>query len=218
MPATRSYADERRIYPEAYAMYYTDEETRFIIKKLCRRYGLTYHWIRITFTNRHGACGGRNIMRFPHDPSIAFTLHEFVHCGMFSGWNVGKSERGHGIVFEGCVRLLHDYARTRGYWKDEIATRRATQAAAKRRQAERRQAREAAAAPARAAAAIVKAESDKVNSDPVVIRQKKIDAHESAIKKMKTRVKRIETAMKKRRLSISRLKVYQRKAKEGPKS
>ena len=133
------YNDERRIFAEAYGIRLTDEEAKKILKKLNTHYSkemkknYPFQYIpllpaRIKFRGHRGSGNYYNgRITLSHNPSMGLLLHEFAHYakdrGIFKHLYTNIPNRGtahHGLHFDICLTRIHDYAKSKGYWKSKM--------------------------------------------------------------------------------------------------
>ena len=130
------YREERNTYREAYDICLTNEEAIFISKKICRHYKTSMP--RVTFYGHRdsgsmSSWGGN--MRLSNTPSMGLIIHELGHmikgCAEMRKIIKNVSHKGtshHGLRFQVCIWNIHNWAKKKGYWQEEIQRRRDRQA------------------------------------------------------------------------------------------
>jgi hypothetical protein len=70
-------------------------------------------------------------MRLSNNPSIGLIIHELGHdlktCSEMKkiiGKVSNKGTSHHGLIFQACIWNIHDWAKKKGYWQEEIQRRR----------------------------------------------------------------------------------------------
>lgn len=143
--ATRNYyRDEERVYRYSYAMEIPDADVEYVVRKLTiyfnkykkknagpRAQPFVLPHIRFYGHRQSGSAGGwKNEIRLSHRPSMGLIIHEFAHLTHSKGVfrevlkkHVNKGTSHHGSHFEICLRRVHEYAKSRGYWEQVVKNR-----------------------------------------------------------------------------------------------
>jgi hypothetical protein len=128
------YRHERDTYREAYDLYLSNEEVPLIVKKICRHYKAGVPKIRF-HGNRDSGSMGWGKMRLSNNPSLGLIIHELGHalksCPEMQKILRKVSHKGtshHGLRFQTCIWNIHNWAKSVGYWQDQLQKRRNKQA------------------------------------------------------------------------------------------
>jgi len=125
------YREERNTYRQAYDLYLTNEEAVLIVKKICRHYkSAGFPDIKFWGTRDSGSMGYGQL-RISNNPSIGLIIHELGHA-LKSSSEMQKiirkvSHKGtshHGLRFQACIWNIHDWAKKKGYWQEELNKKR----------------------------------------------------------------------------------------------
>lgn len=112
------YAEERKLYPEAYSRKLTTTETKIIFDKICRHYKLK--WISLSFNGRRrGGIAGSGYIQLCYDPCFGLLCHEIAHI-------IDKRKRNKSKHDKKLMRLLGrviNYCKKRNWWQEELTRR-----------------------------------------------------------------------------------------------
>jgi hypothetical protein len=128
------YADERKRYSEAYELMLGEVQAEKILKKLNNHYrkemskrGFGYKPAYLVFRGwRDGGCHSGTRIRVSHNPSIGLLLHEFAHhahhraifAHIYGNDKIpNQGTDHHGLHFDICLNHIHEYAKSKGYWR-----------------------------------------------------------------------------------------------------
>ncbi len=125
------YRHERDTYRTAYDIRLKDEEVSGILKKLCKHYGGSGVFKIKFYGTRDSGSAGYGNLRLSHEPSMGLLIHEFGHLAKsLPGMQVilkNVSHKGtshHGLRFQTCISRIHDWAKNKNYWQDELMKKR----------------------------------------------------------------------------------------------
>lgn len=125
------YREERKSYNEAYNYFLTNDEALLIIKKICRHYKSSGIPNIKFWGNRDSGSMGYGQLRISNNPSIGLIIHELGHA-LKSGKVMRESMKcvphkgtsHHGLRFQHCICKIHYWAKSMGYWQDELKNKR----------------------------------------------------------------------------------------------
>jgi len=130
MATQNYYREERKTYWEAYDFIIHDDEVELILKKLCRHYKVRVPNFRF-YGHRDSGSAGYGGLRLSHEPSMGLILHEFGHyvlnTKIMKAELTHVSHKGtshHGLRFQTCLWRVNDWAKGKGYWRDELTKKR----------------------------------------------------------------------------------------------
>jgi len=126
MASLNYYADERKLYKEAYGLNVDDKKAVKVMRKLCNHYDVPEPCVRFWGYNDSGSAGSRSI-RLSHNPSIGLIMHEFAHYAKYAIVKVegltameNQGTTHHGTKFQACLNFVNIYAKSKGYWREMV--------------------------------------------------------------------------------------------------
>lgn len=131
MASQNYYSEERKLYSEAYSFKISNKDGKMVIRKLSKHYNLTVPSLRFWGNRDSGSCGTYRI-RLSNNPSLGLIIHEFAHYVKGKGvlkLNLANSGTSHhGLLFQTTLNKIHQYAKSKGYWKTIIEKRKTKKA------------------------------------------------------------------------------------------
>jgi len=128
------YREEERLYKDAYDLKMRDEDVELILKKIYRHFKIDSTYIPDVKFWGHRQTGsaskGKCLLRISHNPSMGLLIHEIGHLiqhrSFFRDLFKTVKNKGtdhHGTHFQTTLTWLHNWAKTKDYWRSQLKRR-----------------------------------------------------------------------------------------------